>query len=440
VKRTPLVPLLVLLIAPVVPACVCSKTPAPSDDGSITTTASKAEGTGWAAPIAATHVNDGAVVVAGVDLAAKAIRVRKIGEKDEILADRIVLEGVAPSTEADLKVVPAAGGAAITWRGLRQGKLVRELVVTRPDLTPIGSPVEVAAASCATRDALYWTDGKKVHARRWTEAAPSAADSSLGPASLFDLPKDKEAGLVCAAHRAFAVLEEEEATSLLPFPLLSADASTSMPAAMSLLRDRDFGDDEQRERAEYTVDDDFGVVRLGNAGNLAIRELRAGALQPIRRLKTSIPHDDDVVAVDASPRGLVIVYTQEMSEACPSGAVATKVRAIRVDRTTWEESSVDLAPGACGREVGPFFTSAKGEGVVIAWVEHTSATGKARAPISGVAHVLVTASGAAPTLERIEEAAEALVDAGCDATHCYAAALVREAETNRSNVRVLRYR
>jgi len=414
-------------------ACVCSKTPPPGDDASsITTTGTKAQGSGFSAPIAAMHLENGVVIVAGIDVASKGIRLRKIGEHDEVLGDRIILDGVSPSSEAEIKIVPAAGGAAVTWRGQRNGRLVRQLVVTHADLAPIGEPVEVAASSCATRDALYYTDGKKVHARRWRIADPLA----------FDLPKDKEAGLVCGAHRAFALLEEDESTSLLPFPLLSAEAGTSVGSPTTLLRDKDFGEDEQRERAEYTVDDDFGVVRFGNSGAFAMREMRAGVLQPLRRLKTTIPHDDEVVAVDASPRALVIVYTQEGTEGCPGGqegAVATKVRALRVDRASFEESLVDLAPGTCGREVGPFFTSAQGENVAVAWVERTSAVGRPRAPISALAHAHVPVTGAPTPLARVDEAAEALVDAGCEGARCFAVALTRDSDAGAGMVKVLRY-
>ncbi len=401
--------------------CVCSKSTPSDDGGSITSASSPTENPSFTRPIAAANVGGGAVIVAGLDVGAKALRVKKLGEHDELLGEKTLLDGLAASAEAELKLVGAGGGAAITWRGQRNGKLERLLVVTRPDLSPMGEPTVVAASTCATKDALYWTDGKTVSSRAWAGTTPKVSD----------LPKDKEAGLVCAAHRAFAVLEEEESTSLLPL----SPAEAGAPPTMTLLRDRDFGDDDQRERAEYTVGDDFGVVRLGNAGSFAIRELRAGTLQPMRRLRTTIPHDDDVVAVDASTNALVIVYTHEESDACgTSTTVATKVRAVRVDRTSWEESTIDLAPGACGKEIGPFFTSARPDGVMIAWVERTSAVGKPRSPISGLAHVLVPAKGTGSPLARIDEPADEMVDAGCDEKSCYAVALVA------GGVKVLRYR
>src|SRR5688572_9992797 len=104
--------------------CVCSKS-TPSDDGGITVTASKTESSGFTTPLAATHVGNGAVIVAGLDVGAKALRVKKLGEHDEVLGERTLLDGLASSPESELKIVPAAGGAAITWRGMRHGKIVR---------------------------------------------------------------------------------------------------------------------------------------------------------------------------------------------------------------------------------------------------------------------------------------------------------------------------
>lgn len=384
-------------------------------DGASANAADAAEPAGLSAPIAAARGEHGDVFVAGLEAAARAIRVQRISDKGATVASRTVLDGVAWSPESELKVVPAGGGIAVTWRGLRGGKLVRHLVVLGPDLAPKGEPIDVTAASCATRDALFHTDGKRVYARPWA-----------GGPTRTELPKDNDAALVCGASRAFALLDEEDGTSLV---VLGADAGVPV---MPLLRESEFGDDDQRERAEYTVGDDLGVVRLGVSGAIAMREVRAGALGPLRKLKTSIARDDDVVAVDASPRALVIVYTEDVSEACPKEGGAsmtgsTRVKALRVDRATLEESTLELSPGTCGREVGPFFTAALGDAVSVAWVERTPVAGKARAPIAGLAHRRVPAAGSASELARIEQPADALVDAGCDGARCYAVALERRA-------------
>jgi hypothetical protein len=409
----------------VVPACTCSKTPpppAPVDAAPAAPVASAAAASepplGLSAPIAATHLGSGAVVVAGLDVPAKAIRVERIDDKDAITLERTALSDVAWSSEADLRIVPAGAGVAITWRGKRGGKLVRQLVVLDADLAPKGEPVDVTAAACATDDALYWTDGAHMDARKWS-----------GASSRTDLPKDKDASLVCGAHAAYAVLEDDDGVSIARFGGDAGDKS------VRLLEDSAFGEDEPRERAEYTAGDDLGVVRLAASGSLALRELSHGVPGPLRRLTTKLSRDADVVAVDASARAVVVVSTEDASASCDSGS-STRVLALRIDRASLEESTVELSPGSCGREVGPFFTGARpGDGgVAVAWVERVPRHGDPRAPIEGLAYRVVPASGAgvdaravaSPPLGRIEQAADALVDAGCDAARCYAVALARK--------------
>src|SRR5260221_721092 len=88
-------------------ACTCSKATdasgdaAPSTSTSTSTTSIEAgEPGGLSAPIAAARGEQGDVVVAGLDVPARSIRVQRISAKDEVLADKTVLEGVSWSTES----------------------------------------------------------------------------------------------------------------------------------------------------------------------------------------------------------------------------------------------------------------------------------------------------------------------------------------------------
>jgi hypothetical protein len=423
---------LVMAIAMGGGACTCSKgsesgaddaaSTEPTSDAALAVAHEGGEPGGLSAPIAGARGERGEVVVAGLDVPARAIRVQRISAKDEVLADRTVLAGVTWSSESELKVVPAAGGVAITWRGMRSGKLVRQLLVLGADLAPKGEAVDISAASCATQDALWYTDGKRVHSRPWS-----------GKPTRSDLPKDKDAALVCGLHRAFALLDEDDGTGLvlLGGPDAGAEAVAGRAAVLPLLKESDFGEDDQRERAEYTVLDDVGVVRLATSGAVTLREVRDNTPGPLRKLKTVIPRDDDVVAVDASPRMVVVVFTEDVSEGCKSDgggastSPSTRVKALRIDRTTFEESVVDLSAGGCAREVGPFFTGVLGDSVSVSWVERIPVAGRSRAPVAGLAHRLVVSAGQLPELARIEQPSDALVDAGCDGTRCYAVALAR---------------
>lgn len=421
--------------------CRCGRSPdadATNGDGAsepaiVETTNSKEDGGGglFSAPIAAAHSSSGEVFVAGLDVPAKAIRLLRVGANDGIVAQSAVFDDVKWSSEADLKVMAAAGGgAAVTWRGFRGGKLGRALVMVGADLSRKGPAVEVSGGSCATRDAIWFTDGRHARGRPWSGAAIDV-----------DLPKDKEASLVCGATRAFALLDEDDGTSFVT--LGAADGGHGRASTTALLRESDFADDEQRERSEYTVGDELGVVRLASSGAFAYREVKDGVVGPLKKARTKIPHDDDVVAVDGSPKELVVVFTQDASTACSDGAASTKVSVVRIDRGSGEETTAELSAGTCAREVGPFFTGAVGDGVSVAWVERVPVAGKPKAPIVALAHAFVPAVGAAETVKRVEIAADAVVDAGCDSERCYAAALERRAGTDGmvpGPIKVLRYR
>jgi hypothetical protein len=367
---------------------------------------------GFSAPIAAARGEGAELFVAGLDVAASAIRVQRLSAQDEVLLDKVALSGVRWSSESELRLMPAGAGVALVWRGLRAGKLVRQLVVLSRDLVATGDVVDVPAASCATQDAFWFADGKHITRRTWS-----------GASSRRDAPKDKDASLVCAQMKAFAVLDEDDATSVAP---LDRPVGAAL-SALSVFKESEFGDDEQRERAEFSVGDDVGIVRLGASGAIAWREIVAGRASPLRRAKAKIGREDDVVAVEASSRIVLVVFTEEIAGACPNGEAQVRIKALRVDRTTLEESVIELDPGRCAREVGPFFTSALEDSVGVAWVERVPVVGDARAPISALAHRRVPAAGAASELTRAEIAADALVDAGCDGARCVAVMLGRKA-------------
>jgi hypothetical protein len=144
---------------------------------------------------------------------------------------------------------------------------------------------------------------------------------------------------------------------------------------------------------------------------------------PIRTDKARVPAEDDVVAVDADERGVVIVTTHDETEACPEGRGGDSVHALRIPRTGGSAASLELAKGACSRDVGPFWSSPMAGSVVVGWVERASRPSKTSAPIAGLAYRRIGEGGATA---RIAQPADAIADAGCDAERCYAVALVRE--------------
>ncbi len=445
--------LAVTAVVAAAPACTCSKggqstavedsAPPASASGAVPRDEDATVVSGLSAPVAAARVENGEVVVAALDVPLKALRVQRIDSADKIVQERTILDGtIAWTNDAELKMAPARGGVAIIARGLSTKRSSGQLAILGPDLAPKGEVIDVAPSSCATQDAIWSTDGTHVRARPWG-----------GKAFYGSLPKEKDVAFACGTHRAFALLDEENGTSVAILTAggqdggTDADAGLRIAPAISFLDDKEFGEDEQRERSDYTVGDELGVVRLAASGTMVVRELSGNTAGPTHKLKTQLPHDDDIVTVDASANALLVVYTQDSSESCNADGAppmaSTKVFALRVDRKTWEETVLELSPGMCGREVGPFFTGAVAESIAVGWVERAPVKGKSQAPIAALAHVRVPVKGATKdALTRIDLSADALVDAGCDAERCYAVALARRPGTDvmvPGFARVLRY-
>ncbi len=158
-----------------------------------------------------------------------------------------------------------------------------------------------------------------------------------------------------------------------------------------------------------------------------------------RRLKHALSEDDDIVAVDGDPASTIVVFTREAADACAgSESGALTVRALRVDRKTGEESPATLAPAECDGNPGAFWIGAAPGGPVVAWSRRRARPPPNVAPIDSLVYRVLesdhpSTSESALSLRssvrtregRVAVDADALVDAGCDETGCFAAALVR---------------
>jgi hypothetical protein len=284
------------------------------------------------------------------------------------------------------------------------------------------APVDVGPAACATEDGVAWIEREhdgitRVRQRAWS------ADSTD---ELATLSRDRDPELVCAAHRTFALGEGEDDLTV------TVASRSGARSPVVVLRDHDFPGDEEREHDVYTVGDTLGVVRVGESGALAVREVTDEVPSPWRRLTTKVMRDDDVVGVDADGHSLIVVFTRDEGDRC-GGAPALSVHALVERRSAEEgggsESQIELAPVDCDHDPSPFWTGVLERGFVVAWVERGHKVDALAAPIAGVAYRLVGDVSAA-SLERVAVAADELAPAGCDKTRCYAAALVRLPQTD----------
>ena len=206
------------------------------------------------------------------------------------------------------------------------------------------------------------------------------------PRELLKVAADRDPALACADHTAYALGDGDDdltAVSFLP-------GGVAQPPVV-IVRDADFGDDDEREHDVYSIGEVLGVVRIGNSGAIATREMAPGsAPAPWRRLRQTIPSDDDVVAVDGDGDVTLVVFTHDADESCPGiGSTAEGVRALRIDRKTGVAAALDLAPADCDRSPGPFWIAPAPAGTMIAWIERLGPRGRQqqrRPPSSALRH------------------------------------------------------
>jgi len=332
------------------------------------------------------------------------------------------LRGVAWVPDAELRMQPAADGVALMWRGQRDGKNGRTLLVLGPRGEARGNPLEIGAAFCTTLDGIAWIDAHatgptRVRARRWSETSPR---------EMVSVSPDRDPSLVCGDHDVFVLGDGDDdltATAFVP-----GDASPQPPTAA--IRDSDFGDDDEREHDAYSIGDDLGLVRIGSSGALAIREVpRGGTPTAWRKLKHAVSGDDDVVAVDGDATAILVVFTHDAADTCPGvGSTAEGVKALRIDRKSGDEALYDLAAPDCDRSRGPFWIAAAPGSPVVAWVERGATLAPGAPPIAGVGFRVMRPDATAAG--RVDLKADVVADAGCNASGCAVAALLRPPDTD----------
>jgi hypothetical protein len=297
------------------------------------------------------------------------------------------------------------------------GKNGRVAVAVGSDGRILSGPFDVGALTCATDDGLAWTatvsgGASQVTLRSWPPGA--APHDDVGPAITDELT------LSCGARSAYATVEGDEATPTKVLAL-GAGATASDGAKIPPLA---LGRNEERDLFTWAEGDEVGLVRISNAGAVQAADIRGGAAQPIAADHARLAPEDDVVAVDADERQVVVVATHDESDACPDGRGGSSVRALRIPRAGGSATTLEVAKGACGRDVGPFWSNRVGRALVLGWTERASRTGKTSAPLSGFLYRRLE-EGASNG--RVTQAADAIADAGCDDARCYAVALVRAA-------------
>ncbi len=383
-------------------------------------------------PIAANRLNH-ELVVAGLVTAEGVVRVMALGDGAPVWTVD-ALKGVSWIADADLRLQPARDGMALVWRGSLGGKAAAALVILGPHGEPRGDVVPIGGGACTTAEGVAWLDpraaGASTHVRARSWSDPEVRD-------VLSIPSERAVTLSCGEHVIYALGDGDDdltATALTP------GGAGSQPPTVAI-RDKDFGDDDEREHEAYVFGDDLGIVRVSDSGTISMREISHGHASAWRRLKHALSEGDDVVAVDGDATATFVVFTRESNDACSEAeATAESVRSLRIDRSSGEESVILLAPARCESAPGPFWIAQGGADPAVAWTERRTKASLNRAPIDALAFRILSRDR--PSSGRIDMAADALVEAGCDDGGCFAAALLRgpdSAGDRPGSVRGLRY-
>ncbi len=357
-------------------------------------------------PIGAALLPGGAVVVAGLSVAEKQIRVVRIAAGGTVEAVSSVFPNAEFAHDSEVAVHAVGEDVVVSFRGKLEGGLRRSIARLDPHLVAKG-PTPFGAVTCATQEGVFWLEKKHAKAE-----LPSGRKDFPLPAMAGDL------GLFCDEAHALVTADAEGSLSTAEM------TQDGMGPVVPLVGEKDFAD-EEREHSFFVGSSGLGVLRIGAEGAIAVKL----ASQPPRKIVGKLEEDDDVVLADADETELYVASTQD-HDGCEGGEDAsalptlrtarfsTSVHLLRIDLATDRSAREDLGRAACGHQAGAFFFGkAKGKRL-LAWSERAPGSNKTKPPIAALAYRMLGASPAGTIAQRVPLRADGLVDAGCNATTC----------------------
>ncbi|HXX66499.1 MAG TPA: hypothetical protein VEK07_04935 [Polyangiaceae bacterium] len=365
----------------------------------------------------------GTTLVAGMVSGAGVLRV--VGFRpDGSSWTRDVMTGLGADPEAEVKLDRAgADDVALVWKGKAAGESTKLAVLgVAGELR--SDPQDIGAEWCTTADGVAWVENRPhgvahVAWRSWN-SGPSRDVASIG--------SGRTPAVVCGDHDVFTLGDGDDDLTAAVF--VPGETNARPPSV--ILRGADF-DDEELEHRVYTVADELQIVRVAESGALSLREVPAsGPPRAWRRIKHRMGQDEDIVAVDGDSTATLIVATQAREDDCPNAASpAERVGALRIDRASGTVAAVELAAPDCARSLGPFWiapqqpnaTSVAVSGPLVAWIDRRAELVAGAAAVRGLTYVVLRPKR--PEIGHLDVDADEVVDAGCDGSGCYAAALIR---------------
>ncbi|HEY1957059.1 MAG TPA: hypothetical protein VGH28_15675 [Polyangiaceae bacterium] len=360
-------------------------------------------------PINADHDSDGNVYVAGFVAARGAVVVARYESSGRLDWNADAFGSLGWSSDAHVDVVGATGGAVVVWRGIQNGKRTRTAVWVSRD-GKVGAPFAVGAGACAAASTLVSIGGNgsaiKAH------PLPEGTEKKV-----VTLPEGRDATLVCGTtKRAFVIDEGED-----DIGVRAIEDGVARPRAL-LVGPDDLGDDEIREHEDFTMGDVLGQMLLTEAGHLVLREY-AESPTARRPLDAVVAPDEDLMAVDGNATHVVAIVSREASARC-DGDIGTDVLAVDVPLPSGHERTLEVARGACGHDLGPYWVAPTESAAYVAWAVRGPRSGD-HAPLEALAWAKLDAPS-----QEVKLSAETVVFAGCAKEKCTFVALERPEGTD----------
>jgi hypothetical protein len=351
-------------------------------------------------PIAAAATTDGAVIVAGLVAARKAV----IAERHE--GDRVtwVVDAqtdVTWSADLELRVVAdSAGGAAIVVRSSAS-----RLVHPVDKDGKIGAAFPSGAAVCASERGLARVEPSgHVILRSW-------AGADVGDT---EVPADRDAILVCAQNEVYVLAEGEDDVVLMTVP----QRGTPLKIVPDL--------DDERERAPFTAGDILGVVEVGREGAARVVRVADGGTSSAR-IKKNFAEEDDLETVDGDDKTTFLAFSREAAARCAgTSSMGTDVLVLRVSPAGEEER--EIVKGDCGKDLDPFRLDAIKDGALLAWAERSPKRAPTDPPIDAVMWAKIADGPIAPV--KTPARGEGIAFAGCAKDRCHVVVLERPPGTD----------
>jgi hypothetical protein len=321
----------------------------------------------------------------------------------------------------DAELVAAGEQVVVLERTDGGARRVARMLTSSDGGLELGEPEAVGDAVCASRSAVHWLEREGNGFQVWMRRPADGAAS--GPS----LASGAEVTLVCAERRAFMVSRSESEVRVVAWDP-SRDAGT--PEARPILLPKPPLAGAPDDVLSTALDDRLAVVAVDPS---AIAALAVAPGTPTQWQKAPLALGDETTleAIDGEggKLGLLLLRSVPSAKSCKAGETSDTVAEVAVfDTATGKlvHAPERVETWRCGAEPGPFFSGWAAGKFVVGWPRGADAACvRAGVRRGGLGFAAIEPGPTRARVGRAGGASEAIVEAGCDASKCYAVALTR---------------